>query len=159
MECESLEFVRSSLLQLFLEGDWSMSTEPNTPETISEAAKSVIAEVSPEPKALPGYASSEIKQETEALVDAIRRRAEQEMQSASDFTRQSYLKIVRQARESVEHNTLIDPQRLEESIDSLQKEVEQNLQGMMTEVTAFGDRLTEAAKAAWEKLLPPESNK
>jgi flagellar motility protein MotE (MotC chaperone) len=146
-----------------------MNSEPNTPESnsnlesmaesISGAAKSVVAEVAPEPKELPGsmHPSGEIKQETEALVDALRRRAEQEMQSASDFTRQSYLKVVRQAREAVEHNTLIDPQRIEESIESLQKEVEQNLQSMMTEVTAFGDRLSEAAKAAWEKLIPPDS--
>lgn len=124
-----------------------MNTEPNH----ADDAKSVVAEIDPEPKALPA-ATSEIKQETEALIDAIRHRAEQEMQAASDFTRDSYLKVVRQAREAIEQNKLVDPQRIEDSIDSLQKEVEQNIQNIMNEVTSFGDRLSEAARVAWEKL-------
>jgi hypothetical protein len=120
-------------------------------------AESVIAEVSPEPKALQGSEPMrEVRNETEALLDAIKKRAQSEAQSAGDFTREAYLKAVRQAREAVEQNQLFEPERIEKSVAQLQQEAEKNWQVVVDEVTGLGDRLSEAAKAAWEKLMPPK---
>jgi hypothetical protein len=120
-------------------------------------AESVIAEVSPEPKALQGAEPMrEVRNETEALLDAIKKRAQSEAQSAGDFTREAYLKAVRQAREAVEQNQLFEPERIEKSVVQLQQEAEKNWQVVVDEVTGLGDRLSEAAKAAWEKLMLPK---
>jgi hypothetical protein len=120
-------------------------------------AESVIAEVSPEPQALQGSEPMrEVRNETEALLDAIKKRAQSEAQSAGDFTREAYLKAVRQAREAVEQNQLFEPERIEKSVEQLQQEAEKNWQVVVDEVTGLGDRLSEAAKAAWEKLMQPK---
>jgi hypothetical protein len=118
--------------------------------------KTVTVEVSPEPKVLTeGESMREVRHETEALLEAIKRRAQAEAQSAGDFTRDTYLKAVRQARSAVEQNQFFEPQRLEKSVEQLQQEAEKNWQTVVDEMTGFGDRLSEAAKAAWDKLTSP----
>jgi isopropylmalate/homocitrate/citramalate synthase len=133
-----------------------MSTDANSPET------SAIVEVSPETHALVEQEmpneSDEIKQETKALIDAIRKRAQSEVQSAGDVTRETYLSAVRKAREAIEQNQLIDPKQIEKSMELIQKEAEKNWNAIVNEVETLGNRLTEAAKAAWEKLMPPEKD-
>ncbi|GAB4135125.1 MAG: hypothetical protein Fur0046_07600 [Cyanobacteria bacterium J069] len=101
----------------------------------------------------------EIQRETKALIDAITHRAQAEAHSAGEFTRETYLKVVRQAREAVEQNQLFKPDELEQSIDSIQKEAEKNWNALVTEVNELGDRLSEAAKAAWEKLMQDQAPK
>lgn len=101
----------------------------------------------------------EIQRETKALIDAITRRAQEEAHSAGEFTRETYLKVVRQAREAVEQNQLFKPEELEKSIDSMQKEAEKNWNALVSEVNELGDRLSEAAKAAWEKLMQDQTPK
>ncbi|MCU0570570.1 MAG: hypothetical protein MUF49_28845 [Oculatellaceae cyanobacterium Prado106] len=130
-----------------------MSSESNAPET-----PTVVAEISPEPKALTGTPEPlrEVQSETEALLEAIKKRAFSEAQTAGEFTREAYLKAVRQAREAVEQNQLFDPERIEKSVEELQQEAERNWQRVVDEVTGLGDRLTEAAKAAWDKLMPSD---
>jgi hypothetical protein len=127
-------------------------------ETVmNDPTESVVVEVSPEPKALPAAPEplQEVRSETEALIEAIKNRAQLEAQLAGDFTRETYLKAVRQAREAVEQNQLFEPERIERSVEHLQQEAEKNWQLVVDEVTGLGDRLTEAAKAAWEKLVEP----
>ena len=99
------------------------------------------------------HSLEEIQRETQALIEALTRRAQEEAHSAGEFTRDTYLKVVRQARESVERTSLIDPAQLEQSIGSLQHEAEKNWQALVDEMSGLGDRLSEAAKAAWEKLV------
>lgn len=101
----------------------------------------------------------EIQRETKALIDAITHRAQEEARSAGEFTRETYLKVVRQAREAVEQNQLFKPDELEKSIDSMQKEAEKNWNALVTEVNELGDRLSEAAKAAWEQLMQDQAPK
>jgi hypothetical protein len=127
-------------------------------ETVmNDPTESVVVEVSPEPKALPAAPEplQEVRSETEALIEAIKNRAQLEAQLAGDFTRETYLKAVRQAREAVEQNQLFEPERIERSVEQLQQEAEKNWQLVVDEMTGLGDRLTEAAKAAWEKLVEP----
>jgi hypothetical protein len=107
--------------------------------------------------------SDEVKRETKALIDALKLRAQNEVQSAedlaksaTDYTRETYLKLVRQARESVEQGKLFDRERIERSTQELQQEAEKNWQTLVQEVNGFSDRLSTAAKAAWEKLTAPK---
>ena len=99
--------------------------------------------------------SDDLKQETKALIEAIRRRAVTEASSAGTLTRDTYLTAVRRAREAIESNQLIERDRIEYSWHLLQKEAEKNLESVVKEVAELGDRLTDAAKAAWEVLTAP----
>lgn len=132
-------------------------TEPTTPPTAPNA--SAIVEVSPETNALVEGempdADADLKQETKALVDAIKKRAQAEAKGAGDLTRDAYLSAVRQAREAIEQNKLFDPERLEYSFWLVQKEAEKNWQSVLDEVLVIGDRLADAAKAAWDALTAP----
>jgi hypothetical protein len=132
-----------------------MTSDPNaTPESAIEVAQTnalVDAELADQ--------SEEIKRETKALIDALKLRAQTEVQSAgdlaktaTDYTRESYLKLVRQARESVEQAKILDLEQIEQSTQQIQQEAEKNWQTLVQEVNGFSDRLSEAAKAAWEKL-------
>ena len=99
--------------------------------------------------------SDAVKNETRALIDAIRRRAQAEAQGAGDLTRDAYLTAVRQAREAFEQNQLLDKERIEYSIKLLQMDAEKNWESILKEVSTFGDRLADAAKAAWDTLTAP----
>ncbi|NBO31296.1 MAG: hypothetical protein EBV05_06760 [Cyanobacteria bacterium WB6_1B_304] len=96
--------------------------------------------------------TDEVKRETKALIEAIKKRAQSEVQGAGDFTRDAYLNAVKQARDAIEHNKIFDPEHLERSLDLIQKEAEKNLQAIIKETNELGDRLNEAAKAAWTVL-------
>ena len=94
-------------------------------------------------------------QETEALVDAIKKRAQAEVKGAGDLTRDAYLNAVLKTREALEQNKLLDPERIEYSIWLTQKEAERNWQAIVDEASTLGDRLADAAKAAWDALTAP----
>lgn len=100
--------------------------------------------------------SDPLTEETKALVAAVRTRAEVDAQSAGDFTREAYLNTVRQLRETVEQNKLFDPDQIEQSIATAQQEAEKNWNVFVKEVTDFGDRLSEASKAAWDIMTQPK---
>ncbi len=95
--------------------------------------------------------------ETKALIDAIRKRAQSEAVSAGTLTRETYLNAVRKVRESLEDNQLIERDRIEYSWQMLQKEAEKNFELITKEVADLGDRLTDAAKAAWDAFTAPRS--
>jgi Zn-dependent M32 family carboxypeptidase len=92
----------------------------------------------------------ELTEETRALVNAVRTRAQVDAKSAGDFTRETYLNTVRQLREAVEANKLFDPEQIEQSFNIVQQEAEKNWNAIVKEVNDFGDRLSQASKAAWE---------
>ncbi|MGK7879496.1 MAG: hypothetical protein AB4060_05275 [Crocosphaera sp.] len=121
-----------------------------TPEVVSE-------ESSPTP--------SEIQKETSALIDAIRSKALSEAKEAGELARDNYLETVRRIRQDIEDRKLFDPQRIDEAVKYIQKEVEKDWEGIVKEwnsvvkeVSSFGDRLSEAAKAAWEILTAPSKD-
>ncbi len=144
-----------------------MTSEFNNPaDQVSEQASDgaiQIAQTNELVEAELADQSDEVKRETKALIDALKLRAQNEVQSAedlaktaTDYTRESYLKLVRQARESVEQGKLFDRERIERSTQELQQEAEKNWQTLVQEVNGFSDRLSTAAKAAWEKLTAPK---
>ncbi|WGV28219.1 hypothetical protein [Halotia branconii] len=99
--------------------------------------------------------TDEVKRETKALIEALKRRAQTEAESAGTLTRETYLNAVRQAREAIEREKLIERDRLEHSWAVMQNETERNWHLLMKEITDFGDRFQRAAKAAWEAFNTP----
>lgn len=99
--------------------------------------------------------SDDVKGETKALIDALKKRAQIEAQSAGTLTREAYLNAVRKARETLEQNQLIERERIEYSFELIQKEAEKNWQSIVKEVAEIGDRLADAGKAAWDTLTAP----
>ena len=131
-----------------------MSNESNTPK------ESDIGEVSPETKALvekemPGE-SQLVKAETMALIEAIKTKAQLESRKADEFTRDKYLEALRSVRTEID-KLEFKPEKVEESFKLIQEEAEKNWDSLVKQVSELGDRLTEAAQAAWEKLTAPRS--
>jgi hypothetical protein len=132
-----------------------MTTESN-PNT-----ESVPVEVMPDNPALVQQQAqetpNEIKQETLALIAAIRTKAQSEAQKAGDFARDSYLDAVRKAKEEVDNLNLFEPKRIDDALKQVQGEVEKDWDTLAKQVATLGERLNEAAKAAWDKLTAPPS--
>ncbi|WP_414544879.1 hypothetical protein [Nostoc sp. CCY0012] len=99
--------------------------------------------------------TDELKRETKALIEALKRRAQSEAESAGTLTRETYLNAVRQAREAIEREKLIERDRLENTWASMQEETEKNWHLLIKEITDFSDRIQDAAKAAWEAFNAP----
>lgn len=131
--------------------------------TVVESVESItIVEISAETneivEAEMAGETDEVKRETKALIEAIKRRAQAEADSAGDFTRETYLKLIRQAREVIEgRKKLIERDRLEYTWAVVQDEAEKNWYLLMKEVAEFTVRLQKAAKAAWETFNAPHS--
>jgi F0F1-type ATP synthase membrane subunit b/b' len=130
-----------------------MTDNNNTPET----RETSIVPVSPETDALVEKEmvgeSDVLKAETKALVEAIRRRAQSEIENAQTLTQDAYLNAVRTAREAVENNSLLDPKRIEYSVEMIQRDARENWQKTLDEIAALGDRLQEAARVAWDIVM------
>jgi hypothetical protein len=103
--------------------------------------------------------TDELKRETKALIDAIKNRAQTEAQSAGTLTRETYLSAVRQAREAIERDKLIERDRIERSWATVQQEAENNWHLLIKEITEFGDRVQAAGKAAWDAFNAPVAGK
>ncbi|MBE9205457.1 hypothetical protein IQ244_02695 [Nostoc sp. LEGE 06077] len=102
--------------------------------------------------------TDEVKNETKALIEALKRRAQAEAESAGTLTRETYLNAVRQAREAIEGEKLIERDRLENAWAVIQEEAEKNWHLLWKEFADFGDRFQSAAKAAWEAFNAPRDH-
>lgn len=124
--------------------------------------ETTIVPVSPETDAIVEQEMTgqdeQIKAETKALVEAIRRRAQSEVENAQTISQDAYLNAVRNARETLEQNELLNPKRIEHSVEMIQRDVEQNWQKTVDEIATLGDRLQEAAQAAWDILMGKDTN-
>lgn len=121
-----------------------------------------IVPVSPETDALVEQEMTgqdeQIKAETKALVEAIKRRAQSEIDNAQTISQDAYLNAVRNARETLEKNELLNPKRIEHSVEMIQKDAEANWQKTVDEITALGDRLQEAAQTAWDIIMGKDNS-
>ncbi len=99
--------------------------------------------------------TDELKVETKALIEALKRRAQAEAQSAGTLTRETYLNAVRKAREAIEGETLIERDRLERSWAIIQEELDKNWQLLLKETGTIGVRFQDATKAAWDTFFAP----
>lgn len=133
-----------------------MTTEPNDIQIeIIPQSSAISQETSALVEREMAGESEAVKSETKALIDAIKKRAQSEAQSAGTLTREAYLNAVKRARATIEENKLIERDRIEHSFEMIQSEAEKNWHSVVKEVSELGDRLTEAAKAAWEVLTAP----
>lgn len=136
-------------------------TENNNPDTNTKETS--IVPVSSETDALVeremADESDQIKAETKALVEAIRKRAQSEIENAQTITQDAYLNAVRTARETIEENQLLDPKRIEHSVEMIQRDAQENWQKTVDEIALLGDRLQEAALVAWNILMGESSGK
>ncbi len=99
-----------------------------------------------------------IKEATKALVEALKKRAQSEIETAQTITKEAYLNAVASAREAIEQHKLLEPERLEHSVAIIQKEAQENWHKIAEEITDLGNRLQEAAQVAWEILSKKESS-
>ncbi|MCF4970535.1 hypothetical protein [Nostoc sp. CMAA1605] len=107
--------------------------------------------------------TDEVKRETKALIEALRRRAQAEAESAGKLTRETYLNVVRKARETIEGEKIMERDglrpaggdRLEYFWVVFQEETERNWHLMMKEFVDFNTRLQNAVKAGWEAFNAP----
>ncbi|MEA5572506.1 hypothetical protein [Calothrix sp. UHCC 0171] len=102
--------------------------------------------------------TDELKQETKALIEALKRRAQAEAESAGTLTRETYLSAVRKARETIEGEKIIEREKIENSLNVMQQEAEKNWHLFVNQFTELGLRLQDAAKAAWEAFNAPRPN-
>jgi hypothetical protein len=93
--------------------------------------------------------TDDIKYETKALIEALKRRAQAEAESAGTLTRETYLNAVRRARQAIESEKLIERDRIENSWIALQQEAEKNWHLLMKGLTEFTARCQNAAREAF----------
>ena len=86
------------------------------------------------------------------VVDAIKTRAQAQVQDAGEVSREAYLKAVRQAREALEQNNFIERDRIDQAVDHIHNETEKNWHVVVGEIESIGTRLKETAKSAWNAL-------
>jgi hypothetical protein len=102
--------------------------------------------------------TDELKQETKALIEALKHRAQAEAESAGTLTRETYLNAVRKARETVEGEKLIERDKIESSLNVIQQEAEKNWHLLIKQFTDLGLRFQDAAKAAWDAFNAPRAS-
>ena len=119
----------------------------------------VIVEVSPQTNEMVEREmvgeTDDLKHETKELIQALKRRAQAEAESAGTLTRETYLNAIRRAREAVEGERVIERDRIERSWATIQEEADKNWQTLWKEVSTLGDRFQDAAKAAWDAFNAP----
>ncbi|XWK90609.1 MAG: hypothetical protein U7127_11320 [Phormidium sp.] len=102
----------------------------NTEQTIPP--ESAIVEVEPETTDLvkpeTPDTSDDVIKETVALFEAIKKRAEQEWQTASELIREGYLNAVSGAQNVLEQNQTEAKERIEKTTQLVQKEADKNWQ-------------------------------
>ncbi|WP_143593637.1 hypothetical protein [Synechococcus sp. 1G10] len=81
----------------------------------------------------------EVTEAAQALIDALQRLAQSEIQSVSDHTEELY-------------------QGIDKAVKKLRDEHDRTVQKVSNQVDDIDERLTEAAKAAWAILTAPSSN-
>ncbi|MBD2211969.1 FHA domain-containing protein [Nostoc linckia FACHB-104] len=117
------------------------------------------------------------KYQTQALLAAINKRIFTDIKATGNWTRDTYIKAVRKARESIENHKFIDPEELEKEADKYWRSLSQGTviigsrlgaaaaQGVsrVSSVAAKGAwelkiRLGSAVQAAWKEMIAAKSH-
>lgn len=105
--------------------------------------------------------------QTQALFAAINQRVISELKAAGNLTRDTYLKAIQRAKDSVENKRLIDPEQFEKEADKHWQSIAKGTSELGGQLgtaaikgaSEVGKRLGAAAKAAWKGFLaPPPAN-
>ncbi len=105
----------------------------------------------------------DLRTQTGALFTAINQRVVAELRTAGNLTRETYLKAIRKARESVEQNTLIDSDQFEQNAEKYWQSVTKGTSDLGAKIGAatlrgavqLGGRLNAAVKAALREFIAP----
>ncbi|BAY39543.1 hypothetical protein NIES2111_39190 [Nostoc sp. NIES-2111] len=136
-------------------------------ETVETVQSTVVVEISSQTDEIVEAEmigeTDEVKRETKALIEALKRRAQAEAETAGTFTRETYINAVRKIRETIESERTKDRNRLNldksDRVEYLwavfKDESEKNWHLMMKDFVDFSVRLQNAAKAAWEAFNAP----
>jgi pSer/pThr/pTyr-binding forkhead associated (FHA) protein len=121
------------------------------------------------------------KLHTQALLTAINQRILTDIKTTKNWTRDSYIKAVRKARETIENSKFIDPEALEKEADKYWHSVTKGTSTLTSRLSSatikgaseigsrlssatvkgaseIGNRLGSAAKAAWKEVITPKHN-
>lgn len=127
----------------------------NTEEQIPP--ESAIVEVNPETtdlvKSETPDANDDVIKETTALFEAIKKRAEQEWQTASELIREGYLNAISQAQNVLEQNQTEAKERIEQTSQLVQKEADKNWQTFEALRTKAMEMTKEWSELSREKYL------
>ena len=136
-----------------------MSIEENTPTIKENTPVEVMTDNPALTKTDKPLDKDSVIDENQALIEAIQTKAFSEAQKADDFARDTYLEFIRNAREQVESLNLFDPDKIDAAMKQLKEDVEKDwtnvtrqFNDFCSQFNDFGDRLSAAAKAAWEVL-------
>jgi hypothetical protein len=139
------------------QGETAMTNDANNQENL------VVVQVSPQTNEMVetemAGETDEVKEATKALIEAIKRRAQAEAESAGTLTRETYLNAVRQARDVIEGETLLERDRIENAFLLIQQQAEKNWHVLLTEIAELGNRFQDAAKAGWEAFTAPRTHR
>ncbi|PSP18861.1 MAG: hypothetical protein BRC58_02510 [Cyanobacteria bacterium QS_8_64_29] len=132
-----------------------MNQGPETPQEqapiqVSDRTDRLVEQNMPE-------ATEQARAETKNLIETVTRKAQSEAQKAGELALDNYLEAIRRTRQEIESAELFDPDRIEQSFQLLQQDAQQNWESLVQEFNEFGDRLNEAARAAWDALTQPRS--
>lgn len=133
-----------------------MADLPSQPKP--DTATNTTVDISPRTDAMVEQSmaneSASVKQETKQLVEALKSRAQREVQGAQQVTLDTYLGAVRKAKETLQGSQTFDPDKIERSMGLIQADAQKNMASVMEELKEMGDRLgdriTDAAQAAWD---------
>lgn len=73
---------------------------------------------------MPANTPEEIIKETAALFEALQKRAQSEMQAATDLSQEAYMNSVRLAREAIEQNQAVAKEQLDKAFQLVQAQTE-----------------------------------
>ncbi|MGC9506017.1 hypothetical protein [Baaleninema sp.] len=142
-----------------------MAPESQTPENQPIPKDSAIVDVSDETREMVDRdmpdADQEVKNKAMELLEAIRRKAQAEVQAANDRTQEAYLKAIDDAKQTIEQTEQFAKEQqesLDNAVKMAQNEVQTRWDGLMKEIEEFGGRLQEAAETAWKIITQPKDS-
>ncbi|KDR55254.1 MULTISPECIES: hypothetical protein [Oscillatoriales] len=134
-------------------------TEENLPKDSAIVEQNQDSSLVPQDDTTPSPPSlDELQKETQELMDAIRRLAISEMQAAGDFSREAYIRSVRNARTTLERFQGVTKEQMEMSVKTIESEAEKNWKGVLEEMNEWSNRIWKAAQAAWDVLTAPRDS-
>ncbi|MEM8640775.1 MAG: hypothetical protein AAGG51_18440 [Cyanobacteria bacterium P01_G01_bin.54] len=130
----------------------NFSNDPQPQETaasdVSPDTKAIVDEKLPQE-------SDEVKELVTALIEAIKKRTQTQLETAGDVTRDVYVSTLRQAQETLKKTGLVlDDQwnSIESSVSGVEDIASKNWDVMLKDFKKWGDRVDRAFNAAWQIL-------
>lgn len=125
---------------------------PDESATVSDETKAIVE------KNLP-HESDEVKQKFGELIDAIKRQATRELESVEDISRETYVKAIENAQQTLNRAQAFlqtQEEALEANVNQIKDEASQKWEQTLADIRAMGDRVDRAINAAWKILTASE---